>query len=372
MPWSIQIAKIKGIPIRLHITLALIIPIFAYVFAISPPPFGFGNIENSYLYGVVAAIGIFVFVLLHELGHSLVAMSYGIAIQSITLYIIGGVSAIEIPQNPRIEFKTALIGPIVSIALGFLFLFLSLIVKDYVPNLFMQLFAYINLVLGAFNLIPAFPMDGGRVLRAVLAINRPYLRATHTAVQIGKTLAIIMALFGIFIILNPVLIIIAFFIYIAASEEGRQTSVSLTLSGIKVKDIMTTDVVTVPPEMNISSLIDLMFERKHMGYPVVDNGKLVGIVTFTDVRQVPVNRREEIMVRNIMSRELIVATPDENASDIIMKMSQKNVGRIPVVEGEALVGIITRNDLTSVIMLLSEARQDIIRPNGTIAKANRA
>jgi len=114
-----------------------------------------------------------------------------------------------------------------------------------------------------------------------------------------------------------------------------------------------------------------MFERKHMGYPVVDSGRLVGIVTFEDARQVPVDRRDEIMVGNIMKRDLVVATPDEDASDIIMKISQKNVGRIPVVDEESLIGIITRNDLTNAITLLAEARENIVRPDGTIARVIR-
>ncbi len=369
MPWSFQIAKIKGIPIRIHFTFLLIIPLFAVAFAISPSPFGFGNVQNAYIYGIIAALGLFGCVTLHELGHSLLAMRYGIKIESITLYLFGGVSAIEIPKNPRIELPTALIGPLVSVALGLVFLLPSFVITEQVPSLFVKLFAYINLVLGGFNLIPAFPMDGGRVLRAVLAMKRSYLEATRMAVQIGKTLAVFMGLIGLFY--NPLLIIIAFFIYIAASEEGRQTSVSETLSGIKVKDIMTTDVITVSPELNITGLIDLMFERKHMGYPVVDNRKLVGIVTFTDARQVPVNRRDDIMVGNVMHRELIVTTPNEDASDVIMKISQKNVGRIPVVDGGSLVGIVTRNDLTNAITLLTEARDDIVRPDGTIARVIR-
>jgi Zn-dependent protease/predicted transcriptional regulator len=369
MPWSFQIAKIKGIPIRIHITFLLFIPVLAVAFALQPSPIGFGNIENAYVYGIIAALGLFGCVTIHELGHSLLAMRYGIRIESITLYMFGGVSAIEIPKNPRIELPTALIGPLVSVALGIIFLLPSFVITELVPNLFFKFFGYINLLLGGFNLIPAFPMDGGRVLRAILAINRPYLRATRTAVQIGKTLAVFMGLIGLFY--NPFLIIIAFFIYIAASEEERQTSVSETLSGIKVKDIMTTDVITVSPQLNISELIDLMFERKHMGYPVVDNGKLVGIVTFTDARQVPVNRRDEIMVGNIMRQDLVATSPHEDASDVITKMSQKKVGRIPVVDGELLVGIVTRNDLTNAITLLTEARDDIIRPDGTIARVIR-
>lgn len=274
MAWSFRIATIRGIPILINITLILIIPLFAFAFSVSPPPYGFGNVPNSFIYGTVAGIMIFVFVLLHELGHSLVALRYGIEVHSITLYLIGGVSAIEIPKEPRKEFRTALVGPLVSVGLGVIFFIPSLVIvtavpsaATSVPNLFLQNFAYVNLVLGGFNLIPAFPMDGGRVFRAWLAIRRPYLQATHLAVQVGKIFAIAMGIIGLFI--NPFLLIIAFFIYIAASDEERQTTIVQTLSGVKVRDIMTTNVVTVPPSMSVSQLIDVMFQSKHASFPVV-------------------------------------------------------------------------------------------------------
>src|ERR1035437_413048 len=212
MAWSFRIATVRGIPILINITLILIIPLFAFAFAISPPPIGFATVPNAYVYGTIAGIMIFVFVLLHELGHSLLALRYGIEVKSITLYLIGGVSAIEIPTDPKLEFRTALVGPLVSLGLGAVFFALSLAVTATVPNLFLENFAYINLVLGGVNILPAFPMDGGRVVRAWLASRQPYLKATHTAVQIGKIFAIGMGIVGLFFC--PILIIIAFFIYI--------------------------------------------------------------------------------------------------------------------------------------------------------------
>ncbi|HYA33464.1 MAG TPA: site-2 protease family protein [Candidatus Bathyarchaeia archaeon] len=364
MAWSFRIATVRGIPILINITLILIIPLFAYIFSVSPPPYGFTNVPNSFVYGTVAGIMIFVFVLLHELGHSLLALRYGIEVKSITLYLIGGVSAIEIPKEPRIEFRTALIGPLVSLGLGAIFLGLSFGVTTTVPNLFLQNFAYINLVLGGFNILPAFPMDGGRVLRAWLAVRRPYLQATHTAVQIGKAFAIAMAIFGL---ISPFLIIIAFFIYIAASDEERQTTITQTLSGVTVRDIMTTGAVTVPPSMTIAQLIEVMFRSKHASYPVVDNGILVGLVTFDSVHGVPANRRDDIMVGNIMMRNVAPVAPDDEASDVFVKLAQQRLGSIPVVQGGTVVGIITQKDVTSAMKLLGEAREQIVHPDGSVA-----
>jgi Zn-dependent protease/CBS domain-containing protein len=366
MAWSFRIATVRGIPILVNITLILIIPLFAYVFSVNPPPFGFGNVANSFVYGTIAGIMIFVFVLLHELGHSLLALRYGIEVKSITLYLIGGVSAIEIPKNPKLEFRTALVGPLVSLGLGAIFFGLSFGVTATVPNLFLQNFAYINLVLGGFNILPAFPMDGGRVLRAWLAERRPYLQATHTAVQIGKIFAIGMAIVGL---LSPFLIIIAFFIYIAASDEERQTTLTQTLAGIKVRDIMTAEVVTVPPSMTIAQLIEVMFQSKHASFPVVDNGALVGLITFGNVHQVPANRRDDIMVGNIMTRNVAPAKPDDEASDAFMKLAQQRLGSIPVVQEGNVVGIVTQKDVTSAMTLLGEAREQIVHPDGTVIKA---
>jgi len=367
MAWSFRIATVRGIPILLNITLILIIPVFAFAFSIAPPPYGFGNVDNSFIYGTVAAIMIFVFVLLHELGHSLVALRYGIEVHSITLYLIGGVSAIEIPKEPKLEFRTALVGPLVSLGLGALFLLLSFGVTATVPNLFLQNFAYVNLVLGGFNILPAFPMDGGRVFRAWLAIKRPYLQATHTAVQVGKIFAIAMGILGLF--LNPFLIVIAFFIYIAASDEERQTTITQTLAGVRVRDIMTANLVTVPPSMTITRLIEVMFQSKHASYPVVDEGKLVGLISFQQVHEVPPNRRDDIMVGNVMNRDIEPVDADEQASDVFVKLAQMRQGSVPVVQAGEIVGIITQKDLVNAMNLLGEAREQIIGPDGTVTKA---
>jgi Zn-dependent protease/predicted transcriptional regulator len=358
MAWSFRIATVRGIPILINITLILIIPIFAFAFSLSPPPLGFANVPNSFVYGTIAGIMIFVFVLLHELGHSLLALRYGVEVKSITLYLIGGVSAIEIPKDPKIEFRTALVGPLVSLGLGALFFGLSLAVTATVPNLFLQNFAYINLVLGGFNILPAFPMDGGRVFRAWLASRQPYLQATHTAVQVGKVFAIAMGIAGLFY-LGPFIIIIAFFIYIAASDEERQTTITQTLAGIKVRDIMTAEVMTVPPSMPITQLIEVMFKSKHASF----------LITFGNVHQVPANRRDEIMVGNVMTRNIEPAQPGDDASEAFVKLAQQKLGSIPVVQDGTVVGIVTQKDVTSAMNLLGEAREQIVRPDGTVIKA---
>ncbi|MDI6888499.1 MAG: CBS domain-containing protein [Methanocellales archaeon] len=360
MKTSIQIGKIMGIPIKLHITFLLILPVFALVFASSPAPYGFVEVESTivrYAFGTLAAVALFACVLLHELGHSYVAMKYGTKIRSITLLLFGGVASMEeVPRDPKIELKMAMSGPGVSFALGVAFLLIYLLLKPIwaespVTQLVFVL-GLLNVILCGFNLIPAFPMDGGRILRAYLARQMPYMEATRKAVYIGKTFAFAMGVFG-FLILSPILILIAFFVYIGASEEEKTTEITVTLEGVKVRDIMTKNVISVPPTMTVSELAELMFMEKHMGYPVVD-GRLRGVVTFSDVRQVPIEQRGKTLVGDVMTKKIISVAPDDDAINALKMMSQRNIGRVLVMEDGAMVGIVSRTDLIRSIQLLRE------------------
>jgi len=169
--------------------------------------------------------------------------------------------------------------------------------------------------------------------------------------------------------LNPFLIVIAFFIYIAASDEERQTTITQTLAGVRVRDIMTANLVTVPPSMTITRLIEVMFQSKHASYPVVDEGKLVGLISFQQVHEVPPNRRDDIMVGNVMNRDIEPVDADEQASDVFVKLAQMRQGSVPVVQAGEIVGIITQKDLVNAMNLLGEAREQIIGPDGTVTKA---
>ncbi|MBU3967679.1 MAG: site-2 protease family protein [Euryarchaeota archaeon] len=210
MKTSFQIGRIIGIPIKLHITFLLILPVFVWNFAINPSPFGFSDQDTTlrYVLSLAMAVSLFVCVILHELGHSYIAKKHGTKIQSITLFLFGGVSALEeIPRDPKTELKMALAGPGVSFLISILFMGIYLLFKSpddsfiQINDPYMRLFwmiSIINIMLGIFNLLPAFPMDGGRVLRAWLAQRTTYIRATREAAGIGKMFAIIMGIFGLF------------------------------------------------------------------------------------------------------------------------------------------------------------------------------
>ncbi len=369
MKTSIQIGRIMGIPIKLHITFLLILPVFAYAFSSNPSLFGFSDLNNTplrYALSLLAAISLFVCVLLHELGHSYVAKKHGTNIQSITLFLFGGVSSMEeIPRDPKVELRMALAGPGVSLLIGLVLSTIFLIFKpadeSYPVYLFLKaadnpylrliwIVGLINIILFAFNLLPAFPMDGGRVLRAWLAERMPYIRATREAAGIGKMFAIFMGIFGLFY--SFWLILIAFFIYIGASEEEKSTEINVVLEGVKIKDIMSKEVQSVTSGMSVEELVEYMFRFKHMGYPVVDDGHLNGIVTFTDVQKVPKEERKLVKISQIMSSNVIGLREDDDAVSALKLMTVNNIGRIIVTKEGKMAGIVSRTDLLRAVQLL--------------------
>jgi Zn-dependent protease/CBS domain-containing protein len=360
MKTSIQIGKIMGIPIRLHITFLLILPVFAWIFASSDAEFnGFSDVQPEllrYSLGMAASVLLFTCVLLHELGHSYVAKKNGSEINSITLFLFGGVSSMEeIPKDPKTELKMAVAGPAVSLIIGSALISIHAILKEsLVQDLsymrLVWLIGYINIVLCIFNLIPAFPMDGGRVLRAWLAGRMPYIKATKAAAGIGKMFAIFMGIFGIYY--SIWLTLIAFFIYIGASEEEKSTEVSFILEGVKVKDIMSREVRSVSPETTVEELVDNMFKYKHMGYPVMEDSYVKGIVTFTDVQKIPKEDRKNVKVSQIMTKELITAREDDEAILVLKLLTKNSIGRILVKNDEKIIGIVSRTDVLRAVQLL--------------------
>ncbi|VVB88304.1 Zinc metalloprotease [uncultured archaeon] len=361
MKTSIQIGTIMGIPIRLHITFLLILPVFAWMFATTDQQSGgfsdVGSVPLRYLLGMAASVLLFACVLLHELGHSYVAGRHGSKINNITLFLFGGVSSMEeIPKDPKTELKMAIAGPTVSLLIGSALISINEIFNQ--ESLFqgspylrlVWLIGFLNLVLCLFNMIPAFPMDGGRVLRAWLAGRMPYIKATQTAAGIGKMFAIFMGIFGFFY--NILLTLIAFFIYIGASEEEKSTEVNVILEGVKVRDIMSKEVQTVTPETSVEELVDMMFKYKHMGYPVVDGSHAKGMVTFTDVQKIPREERKNVKVSQIMSKNLITAREDDDAVTILKLLTTNSIGRIVVINDEKMIGIVSRTDVLHAVQLL--------------------
>jgi len=371
MKWSYKIGSIRGIPIKLHLTFLIILFAFIWVFAVSDfrietlgITLGFGGMDIStwlkYLLGAITSVLFFSTLLFHELSHSFIAQSYGVHIRSITLFVIGGVSQMEeIPRKPRMEARISAAGPALSLGIGILtsaiyYAFGPVSPAETVATfenaalIVVGIIAFYNILLGLFNLIPAFPMDGGRILRAWFAMRMPYIDATRMAVSVGKSFAIAMGIFGLFLG-GPILIAIAIFIYLGASGEEKATVISITLEGVKARDVMTSvpDVIYVPPDWTLEQLIDVMFKTRHMGYPVQESqtSPVLGVITFSDVQRVPASERATTRVEDIMKGEIVSIRPDADAFDALKLMSSRNLGRLIIMEDGQMVGIVSRTDL---------------------------
>jgi len=371
--WNQRLVTVTGIPIRVNITLLLFVPVIVWLIGSNVgTPEGaeiwvgiLSSLSDAgvtadalrsggtpWLLGALAAVGLFFGVTVHELGHAWTARRYDLEISSITLWIFGGMAHME--ENPkewRTEFWIAVAGPITSVAVAAGF-YAALRVAPPFPVL-VFVFGWLtimNLVLAVFNMVPAFPMDGGRVLRALLSRNRPYAEATRTAATVAKFLAVVMGIVGL--LGNPVLVLIALFVYVAASSESRTTTMSEALSGVRVADLMTSEVDTVSPDDTVQGLFDRMLVERHTGYPVVEEGDVVGIVTLSDAKEVSPYEREAFLVEDVMTEDVVTVGPDAEAFEALQTLSRESFGRLVVVEDDDLAGILSRTDVMTALDVL--------------------
>ncbi|ELZ40921.1 peptidase M50 [Halorubrum saccharovorum DSM 1137] len=369
---GIKIGTVLGIPVRLNWTFLIVLPLFAYLigsqvgviagvmndaFGAGIDPAAVGAGVTPWALGLAAALGLFGGVLLHEFGHSIVAMRYGYEIESITLWLLGGLANFaEFPEDWKHEFWIAIAGPVVSVAVG-VACYGVFALAPVGSNAVLFVFGYLallNVVLAVFNMLPAFPMDGGRVLRAILARNQPHAQATQRAAAIGKVFAFLMGLIGV-LNFQLLLIVLAFFIYIAASGEAQQTTLKAAFEDVTVDDVMTRreDLHTVTEDTSVADLMSRMFEERHTGYPVLHGGDLVGMVTLEDARSVKEVERDAYRVADVMETDLVGVGPEADAMTALQTMQENGVGRLPVVDrNEELVGIISRTDLMTAFNII--------------------
>ncbi|MDG6218666.1 MAG: site-2 protease family protein [Candidatus Thermoplasmatota archaeon] len=364
MKTSFRIATLLDIPIKIHFTFIFILALFAWLFSIQTVTIygftiGFGDypiaLGLKILFGILVAIFLFACVLLHELGHSYVTQKFGHKINSITLFIFGGSSeSEEIPKDPSKEFRIALSGPLVSIILGLTFYLIYSTINpldfgvyfDVLSTMFGTLSFY-NLILAGFNLIPAFPIDGGRLLRAAFAMRMEYQKATKTASNIGKGVAIAMAIFGIFF--NIWLVLIAIFIFFGASQEQKATEISHALEGKQVHDIMRRDIESVSPDSTLRDVYNSMEKNKQFTYPVIAENEIVGIITIQDLQNIERNNWGEIHVKDVMNENVSTVSLDEDTFSVFKKIMKGNIERLFVKDNNELVGMISRNDFIKAI-----------------------
>ncbi|EMA25882.1 CBS domain-containing protein [Haloarcula amylolytica] len=397
-----RIGSAFGIPIQLDLTFLLVLPLFAWIIGtqIEQTTELLNGTLNAgldvailtdgalvWVLGIGAAVGLFTGVVLHELGHSLVAIRYGFPIDSITLWLFGGIAQLsEMPEDWKQELVIAIAGPIVSVAVGAVCFVAFQILPSGVGTIvesarfILGYLALMNIALAAFNMLPGFPMDGGRVLRALLARRRSYARATTIAAEVGKVFAVFLGLFGIFVLGNIFLAGLAFFIYIGAAGESRQTSMRAAFEGVTVADVMTPadHVTTVPEDMSVRELIQTMFKERHTGYPVERGGEVVGLVTLEDARAVQEVEREAYTVGDVMTTEIITISPDTDVMDALTSLQQNSVGRLLVTDEDgSFEGLLTRTDIMTALSIIKssgdftpigETETETVRPESRIER----
>lgn len=373
-----KIGTIRGIPIRIHYTFLVILPLLAIGFARAfraaaaaaevPPEHLAGS---PWIWGLGVAVTLFASVLVHELGHSLYALRKGGRIRDITLLMIGGVSrVIEPPKNVRHEAVMALVGPVVSLALGGLFYALRAFAPAASFNLRFALFylGSLNLFLGLFNLLPAFPMDGGRILRALLVPRIGVVRATKVAAGVGKVFAVGFGLWGL-ISFNLLLLLVAFFVFTSASGETRAVTVRALLGHVRVRELMSTPVFSVPADVSVHEAAERMLRERRLAFAITTDGAPTGLITLDAIQAIPPEKRAETPLRAIA-----VEAPSVSAEDEVQKalrlMSELEVSQLAVVEDGRLVGTLGRDDIVRGLKLGQlEASQHV--PGGLPGRRHR-
>lgn len=360
--------KLLGIPIQLDLTFLIILPLLAWLIGSNIESFikSFGlGIDPVHLkegllplsLGLAAALGLFVSILLHELGHSVVGQYFGFRVKVITLWLLGGMAQFEnIPRRRGAEAIMAAAGPITSYVLaGVCWVALSATPRDLPALKFVLAYLmWMNTILATFNLLPALPLDGGRIFRSFLALRMNYLKATMVATGVSKVLAIALGLLG-FAFGHIFLMLIALFIYIAVTGESQMTTAAEVLHGIEVRHIMTREVKTVSPEMTVADLLQKMLKEKHLTYPVVDDaGIMVGMVSLTSIQSKASLDHDQpsVIVEEIMSSDFSEIGANESALDAFKVIGQNVSGRLVVLDAQRrLRGIISKTDLVRAVQV---------------------
>jgi len=352
MKWSWKLVRIAEIDVYMHATFLLLIGWVAFSYWMQ------GGDLTAVLVGVAFILALFASVVLHEFGHALTARRYGISTRDITLLPIGGVARLErMPENPKHELWVALAGPAVNVVIAavlFAWLALSgsiepLTSLSLTGGSFLERLMIVNLILVGFNMLPAFPMDGGRVLRALLATRLEYTRATHLAAGLGQGIALLLGLFGLFS--NPLLIFTALFVWIGAAQEASLVQMRSALGGIPVSRAMVTQFETLAPGDPISRAVQLILAGSQHDFPVAEDGSVVGVLTRADLMTALAHRRQDEPVRNVMRREFEVVDPGMMLERASAQLQTCECHTLPVVRSGQLVGLVTMDNIGEFLMV---------------------
>lgn len=355
MKRSVKVGSAAGIGIFLHWTfLLLVAAIFAYYYFQSQ---SLGAAAS----GLGLILAVFVCVILHELGHALTARRFGVPTRSITLYPIGGLARMErIPSEPMKEFWIAIGGPAVNVGIAVV---LALVLLGsggtFTPealqspgNHILASLMWINAALAGFNLLPAFPMDGGRVLRSLLALRQDYAQATQTAANVGQAMAVLFGLIGI-MVFNPVLLFIALFVYVGAQQESKQAMYRAFTEGTPVRQAMVTRFTTLSVDDTLDDAVNELLAGTDHDFPVVDDGKIVGLLPREQLIQSLSDHDRDTPVTEAADRDFLTTDPDAPLDRVFQQMSTSNHSTAPVVQDNRLIGLLTLENVGELIMVSS-------------------
>jgi Zn-dependent protease/CBS domain-containing protein len=358
MPGSVRIGRVFGIPIFVHVSWLVIFGLVTWTLATTYFPDRYPGLapRGYWLRGVVSALLFFVSILLHELGHAVVALRHGIGIQSITLFIFGGVARLDRdPDDGGTEFKVAVAGPLVSLALGVLFYLGAL-----APGLseaahsVARYLAFINVAVAVFNLVPAFPLDGGRLLRGFLWRFAGKRRATRVAAGAGTGFAYLLIAGGLLTLFmghsvaGIWYVMIGWFLREASVGAARELKFDQALAGLHVGDAMTPEVDALPADISLQEAVQDHFLRTGFGgYPVRRGESVVGLLCLRDVMRQPTDARETTSVQAVMTPidDRLVVTPDAPLTEATAKLSEAGTGRLLVMLEGRLVGLLTMSSV---------------------------
>jgi Zn-dependent protease/CBS domain-containing protein len=354
MKWAWKLGRFAGIDVYMHVTFLLLVGFIAL------SAYRQTGTLASAVGGVVFILALFASVILHEFGHALTARRYHIATRDITLYPIGGVARLErMPDKPIEELWVALAGPAVNVVIALLlFVWLSvtggltpLAQMGVVDGPLLERLLYANVSLVLFNLLPAFPMDGGRVLRALLALRLDYVRATQIAALLGQAMAVLFGFAGLFG--NPFLLFIAWFVWMAASQESSLVQIKSALGNIPVSRAMLKDYRTVSPDDPLQVVIDLILAGSQQDFPVAAEGRVVGVLTRQAVLTALSKRGEAGRVAEVMERDFHTASPNDMLEPLFLSMQAQRCRIVPVVNHGQLVGLVTLENIGEFLMIQS-------------------
>jgi Zn-dependent protease/CBS domain-containing protein len=357
--WSWTIGQIAGIDIEVHATFLLLLAWVAYA------QYRSVGTTAAAVSGVIFMLAVFGSVVLHEFGHALTAAHYGVHTRSILLLPIGGVAQLEqIPDDPRQELAIAIAGPAVTVVIAVI-LYIVLRVSgtpvDWhtmvsgTGGSFLERLLWINVVLAAFNLLPAFPMDGGRVLRAAIAMRTDHTQATVIAARIGQVFALAFGIIGLFVTGDPFLVLIAFFVWLAASSEASATRLKSALDGIPVSRVMITDVRTLSPHDPLATAVDHVMGGFQHDFPVVDGQTVVGVLTRADLLRALGERKSGATVGDIMQRDFAATNPNELLERALTRLQQCRCQTLPVLRDGQLAGVLTMESIGELVAFGSAA-----------------